>query len=240
MTGKNWKTLLQVLLVILLAAGVKYQYSSANVDHLGWVLAPSTWAVEAVTGIDFYYENHSGYLNPDRTFLIAASCSGVNFLVTAFLALSIGAIWRKREEGASWRSLILYAALAYATTIVANTVRISTALRLREVPAETGLFSDAQVHRLEGIAVYFGFLLLLFWLSGIGESSDRNRSRSHGRLGIPLLLYYSMTLGIPFANGAYLQGFIFWEHAAFVVITPLLMILPFLAARRLTTKIFAW
>jgi hypothetical protein len=42
-------------------------------------------------------------------------------------------------------------------------------------------------------------------------------------------MYYATTLGIPLANGAYRPGIAatdFWEHSVFVLLTPLLLILP--------------
>jgi hypothetical protein len=75
-----------------------------------------------------------------------------------------------------------------------------------------------QVHRLEGILVYFGFLLVLFMLT---EQAD-----SPKRLAFPLLIYYAITLGIPLANGSWQQGAAFWEHFAFVLVLPIVVSLP--------------
>jgi hypothetical protein len=47
----------------------------------------------------------------------------------------------------------------------------------------------------------------------------------------PLMIYYSTTLAMPLANGAYRQGTDFWEHFLFVFLTPLLLVLPFAAFR---------
>jgi len=49
------------------------------------------------------------------------------------------------------------------------------------------------------------------------------------RSAFPLLVYYSTTLAIPLANGAYRQGSDFWEHALFVLLIPLFMVLPVVA-----------
>jgi hypothetical protein len=87
---------------------------------------------------------------------------------------------------------------------------------------ETTWLSQDQLHRVEGIFVYFGFLLLLFVISEKRHSENR-----FGLLGLslfPLLIYYVTTLGIPLANGGYGQGRVFWEHSLFVLLTPLLPI----------------
>ncbi|MBA3351098.1 MAG: hypothetical protein H0U23_01500, partial [Blastocatellia bacterium] len=41
-----------------------------------------------------------------------------------------------------------------------------------------------------------------------------------------LLIYYGVTLGIPLARGSY-QEPEFWQHLLFVIVIPLILILPF-------------
>ncbi len=133
--------------------------------------------------------------------------------------------------------------VAYLVTVVANTVRISIALQLRRMFQDISWLTPNQLHRLEGIFIYFGFLLLLFMVSE--KLSSENPSglpphtgRSRGKPGLsallrktffPLLLYYVTTLGIPLANSAHRPGTAvadFREHFLFVLLTPLLLILP--------------
>lgn len=225
----------QLAVVLVCAAAAKLYYSMASVDELRWILAPTTTLVELISGSRFEFESHAGYMSGDRSFVIAASCAGVNFLITAFLMLSLGKLWRERAEVTAWRFIPCAAAYAYLATILANTVRISTALSLRRMPLETGWLIPNQLHRLEGIIIYFGFLLLLFMASE--KTRPRFASRSENASGLfrrsfcPLLFYYATTLGVPVANGAYRQGADFWEHAFFVLLTPLVLILPLAAFR---------
>jgi hypothetical protein len=152
--------------------------------------------------------------------------------------------------------------IAYVATLIANTVRISTALRLQRMPSDLSWLSNwmtaNQRHRLEGIFVYFGFLLLLFllsertsenFLSAEGTTTTQNSPNAGeaptsrdsglsehasgliGRSIFPLLIYYATTLGIPLANGAYHRGGDFWQHSLFVLLTPLALVLPFIAFR---------
>jgi hypothetical protein len=44
----------------------------------------------------------------------------------------------------------------------------------------------------------------------------------------PLAIYYATTLGLPLLNGSYRQGIPFWEHFAFVLALPLIIMIPFL------------
>ena len=256
----NWQWKAQVIGVLLAAASVKFYYSNASVNELRWILAPTASLVELITGTRFAFESHAGYMSSDYTFLIAASCAGVNFLITAFLMLALWELWRKREAGVSWNYFAAVALIAYGTTIVANTTRIAIALQLRKTPVEIGL-SAAQLHRFEGIVVYFGFLTLLFFVgdyvsrksshqgrgitslaksSSSGQTSSLNRFGFWLRLLFPMVVYYAVTLGIPLANGAFRKEAYFAEHTVFVLLTPLLVMLPVILWRVITACRRMW
>ena len=245
----NWNRNAQLVVVLLCAGALKFFYSAASVNQLRWILAPTTFLVELVTGTRFQFESYAGYMSSDHTFLIAASCAGVNFLITAFLMLSLGKLWRARSQKLAWRFIPIAAVFAYVATLVANTVRISTALRLRSMPLAISWLTPDELHRLEGILIYFGFLLLLLMVSEkmsyrnlTSRSSDRSASLSSEELSgsarrsgllrsclFALLVYYATTLGIPLVTGAYRPGAVstgFWEHSLFVLLTPLVLILP--------------
>jgi len=53
--------------------------------------------------------------------------------------------------------------IAYLVTLVANTARISIALQMERT--EVSWLNPAQLHRFEGVFIYFAFLLLLFVVS---------------------------------------------------------------------------
>ena len=225
----------QALVVLVSAITLKYFYSTASVNELRWILAPTTFAVELISRERFQFESYAGYINNNHTFVIAASCAGVNFLLTAFLLLSVGKLWRNRRQNVKWSFLPLAALVSYVATLVANTVRITTALQLRKMKIESSWLSAGEIHRLEGIFVYFGFLLLLWVLnermnygrSGARFMPFRNDERFSflRRSVFPLLIYYGTTLGIPLLNGAFRQAE-FWQHSAFVLLIPLLLIIP--------------
>ena len=119
--------------------------------------------------------------------------------------------------------------IAYLVTLIANTTRIAIALRLQRMPAQVSWLNPNQVHRFEGIFIYFGFLLLLFV---VGEKMSSEKTSGLFRQSFfPLLVYYATTLGIPLANGAYRQGTEFWEYSIFVLLIPLVLILPIAAFR---------
>jgi exosortase K len=212
----------QLAVVLLCALALKSYYSTATADELRWILAPTTALVEVLSGRSFAFESYTGYMSSDHTFVIAVPCAGVNFLLTAFLMICFRHLWRERFQGVSWRFLPMAALLAYVATLIANTTRICVALEMQRRAVDVSWLTGNQLHRLEGIVIYFGFLLLLFMLT--------ERTNSALRLNrvflFPLFIYYATTLGIPLVNGSFRQP-AFWEHFGFVVVLPLILVLPF-------------
>ena len=213
----------QLALVGLCALALKSYYSTATADELRWILAPTTTLVELLSGKRFEFESYAGYMTSDRSFVIAVPCAGVNFLITAFLMLALRRLWRERFQALSWRFIPISAMFAYAGTLIANTTRICIALELRARSVEISGLTNNQLHRLEGILVYFGFLLFLFFLTEEFESAKP--SRLARVLLFPLLIYYGTTLGVPLLNGSFRHN-AFWEHAAFVLLLPLVFVVP--------------
>jgi exosortase K len=210
----------QLVAVMLCALALKYFYSTAGPDQLRWILGPVAWLTSLLSGRSFSFESHAGYMSSDNTFLIAAACAGVNFLITSFLMLTLKKLWNSRQEGVSWRFIPVAVVTAYIATLVANTVRICIALELQEHPVRRDWLSPSQTHRLEGVIVYFGFLFLLFLMT---ETRGLTKSRL---IAFPLAIYYLTTLGMPLLNGAFNRGPEFWEHATFVLLIPLIVVLP--------------
>lgn len=213
---------LQLIAVVACSFGLKQYYSTASPDELRWILAPTTWLVELLSGRSFSFESNAGYMSSDHSFLIAASCAGVNFLITAFLMLGLKQLWHVRYTTTRWHFLPLGALMAYLATLCANTVRICTALELQNLRHEITWLSPAQLHRVEGILIYFGFLLFLFMLTERTAVKDGLLRQAL----FPLFIYYGTTLLLPLLNGAYQRGSTFWEHSAFVVAIPLLLMVP--------------
>lgn len=223
----DWTRIAQVMVVLLVALALKQYYSTASVNQLRWILAPTTLLVQMASGESFQFESYAGYITSDHTFVIAAACAGVNFLITSFLMIALGKLWRDRSAAVPWSFIPTAAVVAYATTLVANAVRIVIALRLLRTPPDIGNLSSGELHRLEGILVYFGFLLLLFVASDRGNA--KRTSRLFSLALFPLLIYYATTLGVPLANSAYRQRLNsgdFGEHFVFVSLTPLILIVP--------------
>lgn len=230
---KQFKPRLVAQAAVVLAIGfsIKLYYSTSSVNDLRWILAPTAWLVQLVTGERFWFESYAGYMNADRSFLIADSCSGVNFLIMAFLMLCLIKLRKGLIANVSWGFIPAAMIAAYVTTIAANTVRITVAMRLHRMSPEMIWINPEQLHRLEGIFIYFGFLLFLFTFAESLEDRASGRGGLLWQSLIPLLLYWFFTLGIPIFNGAYRQGTTFWQHLLFVLITPAILILPLAAIR---------
>jgi len=213
----------QLALVGLCALALKFYYSTATADDLLWILRPTTAFVELLSGQHFEFESYAGYMSSDRRFVIAVPCAGVNFLITAFLMLVLRRLWRERFCGVRWRFIPFAGLLVYLVTLLANTTRIWLALELRALAVAISGLTNNQLHRLEGIVVYFTFLLLLFVLMERFESA---KPLSVARvLLFPLVVYYAMALGVPLLNGSFHRS-AFWEHSVYVLTVPLLLIVP--------------
>jgi len=208
----NWKWIAQCAVVLVLAYSLKLFYSNASANDLQWILAPTTALVQLVSREPFEFESHAGYINEDHSFLIASSCAGVNFMITVFVMLAGMRLLSGWKKGIFWKVIPAAAVVAYLVTIVANTTRIAIALRMQRTSVPSGWLDHDQMHRFEGIAVYFGGLLLLFVLVRAIEAKNRKAS-----FAIPIVAYLVITLGLPLANGAAARGE-FAHHALLVVI----------------------
>lgn len=226
----KWTTVAQAAVILIVAASLKAFYSTASVNDLTWILWPTKVVVELVTGVQFHFESYAGYMSEDRSFLIAAACSGVNFLIAIFLMLSLRLLWRRRGESISWLSFLFIAGLSYIITIVANSLRISSAMWLNAKRPQIFGLDREELHRLDGIAVYFGIMLLVYLAF---EYLEKKRQILRWKsLAFPLAIYYAITLGVPIANGAFRDNE-FLTHSLFVLVAPLVLIGMFVAFGKL-------
>jgi exosortase K len=147
---------------LLIAWTLKDHYSAARPDDLRWILTPTARLVAAVTGTTFVWQPGEGYFAREQLFLIEKACAGVNFVIAAFVML----VWAFVPRARSFRSVLgvlgLSLSAGYAAAVLVNTVRIAIAMRLAAHPATLSGFSAADVHRVEGIVVYFGGLVALY------------------------------------------------------------------------------
>ncbi len=204
----------------LVAWGLKRHYADARADDLWWVLSPTARLVEVMTGVTFNPIAGEGYFSRDRLFLIEKSCAGINFMIAAFGMLVFVLLHRVGPGMSGARVLGVSLLGSYAAAVLVNAGRITIAMWLAAHPIAPSTFSAADVHRIEGIAVYFGGLVLVYYLA---QRLDRGAVALR-QTALPLTAYYAVTLGLPLANGAAGSGAPFLEHAVVVLVVPPVLI----------------
>jgi exosortase K len=161
--------------MLAITYALKRHYSSADAEALRWILAPTAWLVEIVSRAPFVFEPNAGYVNTALRFAIAPSCAGVNFMIIAYCSATFGFVSRMQTPPAKLALLLVGAGLAYASTVVVNTVRIVVAIALQTHPVSIAGVSPGQIHHAEGILVYATSLFGLYLLA------DQVLPRTHPR-----------------------------------------------------------
>lgn len=208
-----------VVPALVIAALLKWHYSQASADDLRWILLPTSVVTGLVMRADFAFYPGEGYLSREHSVLISPACAGVNFAIVAFLSLIVAfgpqlAAGRKR-----WLWLSASCVLAYAATVMANTLRISLSIAVAHLAASRLGLTFQSVHRLLGIVVYVTGLMALcltvrLWLSsrnGFWLSVEPRAPRA--TLVVAAACYLAITLGIPLLRGA-ASNPDYWSHAA--------------------------
>jgi exosortase K len=220
-----------VAAALLIAWGLKRHYAGASADALWWILTPTAKLAGFMTRTTFEMQTGEGYLSRERLFLIEKSCAGVNFAIAAFGMLVFARLQRVESEIGALRLLGGSLLTGYAATVLVNAVRIAIAMWLAEHPLARGIFTAAAVHRIEGIIVFFGGLVMLHELVV-------QRPHTFRRPAVPLAAYYAVTLALPLANGAAgAPGFM--QHALVVLAIPPVAIGIAVAGGAITNACFA-
>jgi exosortase K len=146
---------------VLAIWGMKRYYADARADDLWWILNPTARLVGGITGAAFALEPGTGYLSRERLFVIEKSCAGINFMIAAFGMLAF-VLRRHVKSCVSCAAVLTISVLAsYSVAVLVNTARISIAMWLAGHSLTVSRLTAAQVHRLEGVMVYFGGLMLV-------------------------------------------------------------------------------
>lgn len=148
----------------LIAWALKQHYAGARVDDLRWMLAPTARLVGVATGATFAMQPGEGYFSRERLFLIEKSCAGINFMIAAFGMLVFTLFRHVRSAIAAAGVLVACLLVSHSAAVVVNAVRIAIAMWLAAHPAVLPTLSATDVHRIEGIVVYFAGLVALYEL----------------------------------------------------------------------------
>ncbi|MCI9105197.1 MAG: exosortase K [Lachnospiraceae bacterium] len=240
---------------LLLLFALKLYYSRTDCDGLLWILAPTAWWIHTLSGISFEYLPHAGYVNHSFRFVIAASCSGIQFWIvsTALLLFSFLPRIRGQKEGLGWLGISF--TVSYIFTILVNGFRILLSLYLPLYLSDIHKYhhlsrwiTPERLHTMIGIAVYFGSLLVLFFvIEALFQGTDHSFSylllkqnpllTTHMRWLLPAFWYFAVVLGLPLLNRAYQHNRqSFTEYA----LTILSVCLPMSLLFWLVSKAFIW
>ena len=233
-------------LTLLIAYGLKYHYSHAGSDDLIWVLRPTAFLTESFSNIHFERETNTGFVNCDHQIIIAPSCAGINFMIIVFCLSAFSGL--DKMKGSRYKNLWLGLSLifAYFYTLLVNTIRIIISIHSYEKGLFQSLLTAENIHRLEGILIYFICLYVFYVLlekvidltrrRKFKEKSSEIKKISYKKVFItgliPVFWYCSISLGIPLLNRAYLSGGIeFIKHSTIVLTVCLLVFMVFFIAR---------
>lgn len=195
----DWLLYLTAVLVTLV---MRYFSRTSDTDILLWILAPTARWAGILGGISFEYLPHQGYVNHFHQFLIAASCSGIRFMLLTFLMLVfMPASTSAKSIRNKYGNLAVSIILAYGFTVLVNGIRIVLAIRLPLLLEGSGLMpgwlTPDRLHTLIGTVVYFTALCGLY----LCAASTTGR----GRLFVPVCWYLLIVLILPFVNRV-------WNH----------------------------
>ena len=221
---------------LLLAFGLKYYYSRAGSDDLGWILGPTAGLVEFFSGIRFENEANTGFVSLGYRIIIAPSCAGINFLIVAFCMALFSGIHAAKPFWAKLSWLTASFVSAYCLTIGVNVLRIIVSIYSYKANIYYGWITPQRVHRLEGVVIYFFFLCLFYMIIIKGVHRITRKTGGTKKIGtknncgqphyfhwvwaglIPLFWYSLVTVGVPLLNGALqVNAAHFTEHSGMVL-----------------------
>jgi exosortase K len=146
-----------IAIAIAIVVAGKHYFREASAEQLRWLLAPTARCVSVLTGSHFVHETGMGWVDRDISFVIAPVCAGLHFMLAAILALAVGWSAGMRTWGVMVKRVVVAVGVAYAATIVVNTLRIAIAIELHAHELGGG-----ELHRMEGVIVYLGGLCALY------------------------------------------------------------------------------
>ena len=220
------KNLVIYIPAVLAVLALKLFYRTADSGLLSWILAPTTKWVQILSGIAFEKTAHVGYVSHEYRFIIAPSCSGVRFLLTAFVMMVFSFTHKLDTMGKKLCWLGFSAVFAYIATVFVNGIRITVSIYLPLVLSEYRLapagMTAARLHTVIGTTVYFSMLFVIYKLAGslcrrflsVTGTVQQNTSR---QLLAPVFWYAVMVLGLPALGRWYRRDWSgFWQYAALV------------------------
>lgn len=229
------------LLGFLILFLLKLIYSRAGAVSLKWILAPTAWLVSLLSGVPFTWNPYAGYVNHSIRFIIAPSCSGIQFLIITIAVMIFSFIHRMNTKKKGYHFIVISLIFSYLFTISVNSLRIVLSIFLPEYFSKWKLFNSfltpERLHTLIGILLYFSFLLVFYPLTDYLSKqfvkdhapclSCQSKYSQLAKWLIPIFWYVSIVLGIPFLTGIFKGNILtpsFTEYAGFVLTICLLIL----------------
>jgi exosortase K len=148
--------------ILFASLALKRRYGVAGPEELDWLLVPTASLVELFIGHHFFREAGVGFVAEKLPIIIAPGCAGLNFFVVALLTLSFGFVGTFPTP---WRKLVWCGAcptIAYGATMMANTIRITSAVWIHETGFRAPVLSAPEAHRALGVVVYLPCLWAMY------------------------------------------------------------------------------
>lgn len=223
---------------IIAVLAVKMYYRTADSEQLFWILAPTTKWVQILSGISFEKITQVGYVSHEYRFIIAPSCSGVRFLLIAFIMMvfTFVPMIDSLRKKACW--LGFSAIFSYITTIFVNGIRITVSIYLPLALADKEILpawiTAEQLHTIIGTTVYFSMLFGIYYLAGrFCKTVQKSVAK---QFLIPVFWYFAMVLGIPAIGRLYRGDWTgFSQYTAIVTGVCMLIVLFIWLAGRMRT-----
>lgn len=252
---QNW---IFYLIAFTAVFGLKYFYSRAGSSELQWILAPTAWWVGILSGIPFENIPDIGFVNHSLRFIIAPSCSGLQFMSITVAALICTFVHRMKTAKGKLVWTVLCLGFSFLFTVFVNGIRIVFAiylpLYLFKAGVPDGWLTPERLHTAIGVVIYFTSLSAVCrgaeYVSRKAAAPSRsaqvpvdrrNPTDSQSPAGSlrqtlrgfvpPMFWYFSIVLGIPLLNRAYRrEGNQFAEYAILLTAICLILIALFCLA----------
>lgn len=243
------------LFVLFFILGMKYHFSEASCESLRWILAPTCWWVRILSGIPFQWIPKIGYTSHSYRFIIAASCSGLQFMLISIAALNFSFLHRMKTKKRTCLWILSSIGFSYLFTIFINGLRILLSIYipffLFDPFALSRWITKERFHSILGIMVYFTSLFLLYQFAdgyslSLQNQHDADRTspsvlprfQEYRNFIMPLFWYFSIVLGIPVLNRAYRndsRGF--WEYEILILTVSLSLLLLFVFLHKMQKEL---
>jgi exosortase K len=144
--------------IALIFIGFKLLYKSFENEDLLILITPVSYLVGFFTDSPLSFSIENGYYLPNLNILIDASCSGFNFWLISFVVLGFAVVTNVVDKKQKGILLILSLFIAYFLTIIANTSRIISIIKMNNLLPNLNEKYD-WLHATQGTFVYLFFLI---------------------------------------------------------------------------------